>query len=307
MMTALVPIALGGMLITGGLVLLGLQLRPAPPQLSASLAQLVAKPPDSGESRASSSAADGVRSGQAQRRWLSRLLPAGVRDGAARYLGAGDADLEILELDRAALLGRALLGGLAGLILPALAAALLAVVGHVSPAAPALIALFLAVFGWLLPGYLARQHAARRRGELVEVLPDFVTLVLLRRGVGAAPEQAMKDACRGRQAWMLRLMYAEIQRAQLANTAAWDGLHRLGERLGVAELRDFADTMSSAGDGAAVVSTLQAAVTSLRHARLTRDQAVAKKRTEQLVAPGLLLLAGYIAMLFIPALMRVFG
>lgn len=295
-MSALVLLALGGMLIAGGVVLLLFQLRPAPPHLSASLAQLVAAPARAAVTRPA------ARTGNRATR-----LPANITRIAGRYTGASDADLRILEMDRAQLAARAVLGGVAGLLVPASLAAALSVVGHVSPALPALFALLIAVVGWLLPGYLVRQRAARARQQMRDIVPAFATEVRMRRGAGSAPEDAMKEACRGWRAWQLQMIYAEIQRAQLANHSQWSALHELGESLQVAELRDLADIMTGAGDGAAVIATLDAEVRNLRHAQLAEDKAEAKNRTERLVQPGLMLLAGYILMLLIPPMMRVFG
>jgi len=98
-----------------------------------------------------------------------------------------------------------------------------------------------------------------------------------------------------------------VLRAELGGEQPWDALRRLGARLGVEELRALADIVSTAADGAAVFDTLLAEARNLHHAELAAQQAEANATSERLIQPIALLAIGFVLLLLVPPLLRLFN
>src|SRR6516225_4994951 len=107
-MSPLAVIAFGGMLAAAGLVLAVMSLRPAPPRLSAVLAQLSAAPAPAGEAPTPRAHLAG--------RWS--WLPTPAARLIESHLGVTDADLEILNMTRAQLAAQKLTRAGVGLLMP---------------------------------------------------------------------------------------------------------------------------------------------------------------------------------------------
>jgi len=292
--TPLQLIAAGGMLVGAGLVLGVWAVRPAPPQLSAALAQLSTQP----SSRALVSVAADRPSG-----WL----PLPLMRLAGRYLGVSDADLEITGWTRPQLAARKVFLALAGLLMPAVLTAALAITGSTPPLVfPAAFSLIIGGGLWAAPSQEIKTKAARARTEFRAALRVFLTLVGLERQARGSPTEALEEASREWRSWPFRLMHAEILRAELAGQQPWDGLRQLGDRLEVQELRNLADIVSTAADGAAIFDTLLAESRSLQHRYLTDEEAAANAASERLVQPVALLAISFMMLVLAPAVLRLF-
>jgi tight adherence protein C len=289
--------AAGGMITAAGLVLAVVALRPGAPKLSVVLAQLNHAAPIEAPMFA------GQPVGR-QARW-GALLPAPVMSLAQRYLGARSQDLCILGISRAELAGRKAALALAGLVAPAVLAAVLLVGGvNVTAFLPALASLGLGAAGWMIPSHQVGQRAALAREEFLAALTAFLSLVGLERQARGSPTEALEEASRISGAWPFVMIHTELMRAELAGQPPWDGLRHLGARVGVEQLTNLADIVAAAADGAAVFETLLAEARNLRNAELTDQQAKAGVAGEQLSLPAIVLATGFIMLVLYPALTR---
>ena len=294
-MSPLPLIAFGGMVTATGIVLGVAALRPAPPRLSAALAQLCAVP---SAARVSTPVTVAGRWG-----WL----PSPAARFVESHLGVTDADLEILSMTRAQLAGQKLTRSGIGVLMPSVLTALVSLGGNPPPLPiPAGFALLLAGGLWIGPSNDVKKKASRARGEFRAALRAFLTLVAQERAARGSPTEALEESSRGWQAWPFQLIHTEVLRAELSGQQPWDALRQLGARLGVEELRSMAGIVSTAADGAAVFDTLLAEARNLHHAELSAQQAKDNAASERLIQPLGLLAFGFVLMILIPPLLRLF-
>jgi pilus assembly protein TadC len=99
--------------------------------------------------------------------------------------------------------------------------------------------------------------------------------------------------------------FSELRRAarqaRLSGDAVWDALDDLGRRLRVAELREIAAAGSLAGEsGAAVRQSLTAKARSLRQAALAEAETAARKQSQAMFMPLVLMGVGFVVFLIYP-------
>jgi hypothetical protein len=297
-MSPLAVIAFGGMLVAAGLVLAVMSLRPAPPRLSAVLAQLSAAPAPAGEAPTSPGA-------RLAGRWAWRPTP--VAQFIESHLGVADADLEILNMTRAQLAGQKLTRAGVGLLMPTVLTVLISLGGTPPPIIfPAGFALILAAVLWMRASTEVTRKAACGRAEFRAALRAFLQLVAQERAARGSPTEALEEASRGWQSWAYQLIHAEVLRAELAGQQPWAALRQMGTRLGVEELRGLAEIVATAADGAAVFDTLLADSRNLHHAELAAHQASENAASERLIQPLGLLAFGFVLLIIIPPMLRLF-
>ena len=108
-------------------------------------------------------------------------------------------------------------------------------------------------------------------------------------------------------AWPFQLIHTEVLRAELAGDPPWDALRELGDpSRRRANCATTAEIVSTAADGAAVFDTLLAEARSLHHAELAAQQARANAASERLIQPLALLAFGFVLIILIPPLLRLF-
>jgi hypothetical protein len=296
-MTPLSLVAFGGMVVMTGLVLVGAQLRPAAPKLASVISQLNAMP---------LATADAARSVEVAGRW--RWLPAPLAEFVEAHVGVSDADLEILSMSRSQLAARKIGRAGIGLLMPSVFTALVSLGGNPPPLIfPGAFALILAAALWASPTNEAKQKAARARAEFRAALRAFLTLVAQERAARGSPTEALEEASRGWHGWPYQLIHTEVLRSELSGQPPWTALRELGSRLGVEELRSMAEIVATAAGGAAVFDTLLAEARSLHHAELSAQQGEANAASERLIQPLGLLAFGFVLMILIPPLLRLFN
>ena len=297
-MNALSLITVGGMLAAFGIVLAVAALRPAAPKLSAGLAQLSAAPTTAARLTTQPARIGG--------RW--GWLPPRVARFVEAHVGVSDADLEILSMSRAQLAAQKLTRAAVGLLFPGVLTVLLSLTGNPPPIVfPAALALILAAGLWVGPSREAKAKAARARAQFRAALRAFLKLVAQERAARGSPTEALEEAARGWRGWPYQLIHTEVLRAELAGQPPWEALRQLGTRLGMEELRSMAEIVSTAADGAAVFDTLLAEARNLHHAELSAQHAEANAASERLIQPLGLLAFGFVLMILIPPLLRLFG
>jgi len=293
--------ATGGAMAGGGLASAARCLLPAPPpRLTAALAALErTHQPAPGGTGTWGPAGTAAESGWTQRagRLLARALPSlvGCRTRPA--------DLAILGLPAQTLLGRQGLLALFGLLLPSLAIAPLLAVGVRLPfTIPGAASLLSAAVFFLVPAWETRDRAARARTEFRAALTAYFDLVALERAAGGGAADALTRAADIGSGWVFRRLAGALASAQYAGSTPWAALSRLGVTLGVDELADLADIVSTAGEGGnAIFTSLVVKADALRSQSLTDAKALANSRSDSMSLPTAVLLTGFLLLLAYPA------
>ena len=307
------------MTILAGLLLLARAVRPAPPRLASVLEQLtpgtgtragrerggepVGGPGDAPGGR--SGALSGTQARTRPARWIAALPPS-LAHAAQHHLGATEQDLAILGLDRAVLAARKLTYGLAGLaVVPLLNLVLTLAGAGFGWAIPAVVSLGVGLLAWRVPSRQVAVRAQAAREQFRAALTVFLGLVGLERQVRGSPTEALEEAARISGGWPFVMIHTAIYRAELAGVMPWRALDDLGARIDIPQLRNLADIVASAADGAAVFDTLLAEARNMRNAQLSTEEADAGVINERLTLPQVLMAVGFIALLGWPAFSRI--
>lgn len=300
-MTGVQLLVLAGLLVGAGLVGVVRALRPAPPALAAALAQLSAEP-----STATVTASSSTARAEGTGRWA--WLPVGAADWLDRHLGVSDADLAVLGWTRGQLAARKLTLAAAGLVIPSLLGLALVFLGlGALVVLPVAVGVAVALVGWYLPTAEAKELAAKARVEFRTNLEFFLTLVAGERRARGSVEQALSEAVAVSGSVPFGRMRRAIGAAALAGRKPWRDLHALGDQLQVPELRNLADIVEAAADGAAVYNTLLATARTLRHAEASDQRTAANEASERMARPLALLVFGLTLFVLVPFMLRMFG
>jgi hypothetical protein len=295
--------ALAAGAVTGlGLTLLAAGLLPiGPPDLRAALTRLTT----TGQpSEPTAGPAPGAR-WRGSRWWAPAGAWLAARTPATGPLTAPAADLRLLDITPAAFAATQAGAAAAGLVLPALLWALATVAGlPTPPATPAVLGLGLAAAGYLAPIAAVRRRAAAARAALRVAVSAYLDLVALERAGAGSPVEALESAATVGHGPAFALISARLTLAARTGTTPYTALARLGEEVGVAELRDLADITATAADGAAIYTSLLAKARSLRGAIAADAHATANTASERLVFPVVLIGAAFLLLVFYPALAR---
>jgi Flp pilus assembly protein TadB len=168
---------------------------------------------------------------------------------------------------------------------------------------PVWASLFGAFVGWLLPGLLLRSEAAEARTDFRHALGAYLDVLVLLLAAHEGPESAMDLAARAGQGPAFAELRRAVWQARLAGEPVWDTLDDLGRRLRIEELREVAAAGSLAGEsGAAVRRSLTAKARALRQAALAEAETTARKRSQALFGPLVLMGLGFVVFLIYPML-----
>lgn len=285
-----------GLLAALTVVLLLDALRPAPPSLAVVIRRLDA----TADSR--TAATDGW---WGRRWWATHAPDLAERLGLGRYA----ADLAVLDEPPTMLLARKCGYSLLGLAFAPVLATAMSLIGLTLPVAiPAAASLILAAGLFWAPDLDLTRRARTARYELRQTLATYLDLVALERAADAGASEALhRAAAVGDGTWFARLRDTLLH-ARVATMPPWIELADLGEKLRVPELGDLATLMRMSGeDGAAVYTSLRARADALHTALLAEDTAAANAATEHLVIPVALLGLTFLALLAIPAALRLTG
>ena len=174
------------------------------------------------------------------------------------------------------------------------------------PSLPAGVTLLFAVGGALLPTPTLHQEAEKRRQSFKHALGAYFNLVGVNVAAGKGVEGALETAAAGGQGPAFAEIRQALYRAKITGETPWSGLDRLGEELGVAELRELAATVSLAGDvGAKVRDSLAAKAATLRRRGLAEIEEAANSANERMSLPVVLLVVAFIVFIGYPAVFRI--
>jgi tight adherence protein C len=218
----------------------------------------------------------------------------------AQDLGLIDRTPERHALDK-------LLGGVAGLLVPNLAAFALAALGLGPPLGiVALVSLGIAVGGFLLPDLLVRDEAEKRRRAFRHALSSYLDLVNVLLAGGAGIETALYAAADSGDGWGYQIIRNTLRRARLTGRSPWEALAELGDELGISELAELAASVSLAGShGARIRASLAAKADTLRGHQVAETEAAAEAATERMTVPVAVLLLGFLLFIAYPAVSQI--
>jgi tight adherence protein C len=163
--------------------------------------------------------------------------------------------------------------------------------------------LFGAVVGWFLPRALLRAEAEEARTNFRHALGAYLDVLVLLLAAHEGPESAMDQAAQAGDGPAFAELRRAVWQARLAGEPVWETLDDLGRRLRITELCEVAAAGSLAGEsGAAVRRSLTAKARSLRQAALAEAETVARKRSQALFGPLVLMGLGFVVFLIYPML-----
>ncbi|UOZ03401.1 type II secretion system F family protein [Amycolatopsis sp. WQ 127309] len=171
---------------------------------------------------------------------------------------------------------------------------------------PFVVAILLAIAGFLVPDLEVRAKAGRARAEFRAALSAFLDLVWITLAGGAGVESALLAAADvGHGPAFIQLRRA-LDAAQLTRTTPWATLRRLGEELDIAELAELAASLALAGtEGAKIRASLSAKAGALRTHLVADAEAEAQAATERMALPVTLLFLGFLGFIAYPAVTQV--
>jgi tight adherence protein C len=187
-------------------------------------------------------------------------------------------------------------------------AQLLLTVGGVSLglAPPLIVALVLAVLGFLTPDLQVRAEARRLRTGFRHALSAYLDLVGITLAGGAGVDSALRDSVAIGSGWAFAQIGRALDTARLTRTTPWATLRQLGDELEVSDLSELAASVSLAGtEGAKVRASLAAKAAALRTHQITDAEADAQAATERMSLPAMVLFLGFLIFIGFPALTQV--
>ncbi|MCE0536066.1 hypothetical protein LWF15_11145 [Kineosporia rhizophila] len=213
-------------------------------------------------------------------------------------------DIALTGRDIDAVMGRKLVAFAAGLLLSAAVLVGFSRLGLALPGdAGVIVPLVIAVLFFFLPDIEARSEAQARRRDFKRALGAYLDLVRLEMAGSAAPAEALPNAARVGAGWPLALIRDTLYQATTAGRDQWAALADLGERIGVAELRDLGGLLRLVGqDGAQVRDTLAARAASIRSQELAEAEGQASERDQSMSMAQLLIGFGFIVFIGYPAI-----
>jgi len=227
----------------------------------------------------------------------------------APWLPVPDTDLRLLQHDRSDWLASKVTCGALGLCLVPAVDGLLALAGHPVPwSVPVVGSLAVGLALFFAPDLVTKANAATKRADFRHALTSYLDLVVLERGAGAAPTEALEAAAEVGRGWAFEQISRALGMARNACRPPWEGLSELANEIGIAELADLATIAGVAGqEGARILDTLSARAESMRAAALAAAKARAGSRSATMVLPIAMLAGGFLVLLIFPDFYRLFG
>ena len=176
-----------------------------------------------------------------------------------------------------------------------------------SPVIPVWLALLCAAVFFVLPDLEVRRDATDKRRDLRRVIGAYLDLVSMSLAGGRGLPEALMAAAEVSDGWATQRIRNALSDARITGVSQWQALGRLGEELGVEELKDLSASLALvADDGAKVRESLASRAETMRHRELAEIEGSAGEKSQSMLVAQLLLCAGFLVFLIFPAAMRVF-
>ncbi|MER7968048.1 type II secretion system F family protein [Streptomyces sp. NPDC096080] len=263
--------------------------------------------------RARGAAYESARQSAAQDRFGGLRAQVGLRVSEF-YLQQGweqrslRADLAVLDRSWENFLATKVLLAVAGLVFgPFLFAVVWTMSLAEGPVVPVWLALACAALFFFLPDLEVRRDAADKRRDLRRVIGAYLDLVSMSLAGGRGLPEALMAAAEVSDGWATQRIRNALADARITGTSQWQALGRLGEDIGVEELKDLSASLALvADDGAKVRESLASRAETMRHRELAEIEGSAGEKSQSMLVAQLLLCAGFLVFLIFPAAMRVF-
>ncbi|MFD8686877.1 type II secretion system F family protein [Streptomyces sp. NPDC059651] len=218
------------------------------------------------------------------------------------------ADLSVIERGWEQFLATKILLGAAGLFFGPLVFVIVWTLGFgSSPVVPLWLALVFAAGFFFLPDLEVRRDAAEKRRDLRRVIGAYLDLVAMNLAGGRGLPEALMAAAEVSDGSALRRIRNTLADARITGTSQWQALGRLGEQLGIEELKDLSASLALvADDGAKVRESLASRAETMRHREMAQIEGSAGEKSQSMLVAQLLLCAGFLVFLIFPAAVRVF-
>lgn len=213
-------------------------------------------------------------------------------------------DLVVCEQGLDSLVARCLAAGSAlGAVGVTLAVALILGGVGLPVAGVPLVGMAGAAAGAVLPPYLLRDEAERRRDQVRQALPGLLDLTGILLAAGQSLEAALRTATADKHDWTHQQLQHTLYAAGIARQPAAEALQQVGARLAVDELTQLADGLAMAErEGAAMRTSIAARAHSLRERHLAAVEAKAGSATEGMSFPLVAFVVGFVVLIGYPAL-----
>jgi Flp pilus assembly protein TadB len=200
-----------------------------------------------------------------------------------------------------------LIAAVAGLLVPNLVALVLTILGIRLPlGVVAALSLPMACAGFVLPDFLLRDEAEKRRRSFRHALSSYLDLVNVLLAGGAGIETALYAAADAGDGWGYQTIRSALRRARLTGQSPWNTFADLADRLGVTELAELSANVSLAGShGARIRASLAAKADTLRGHQVAETEADAESATERMTVPVAVLLFGFLVFIAYPAVIQI--
>jgi pilus assembly protein TadC len=194
-----------------------------------------------------------------------------------------------------------------GAVFPLILTLALSLGGIQLPGAVILIgAILFGLGGYLVPDSQLRQRAKARRKSFRYALSAFLDLVSISLAGGGLVQGSLHDAAAVGRGWAFEEFRRPLELTREKGRPPWEDVGRLGDELGVPELKELSASLTLAGsEGARVRQSLVAKAESLRQRRMSEAEAEANEASERMVLPLVLLGTGFLLFLGYPAVSRV--
>jgi Flp pilus assembly protein TadB len=219
------------------------------------------------------------------------------------------ADLALLDRSFEAFLAQKVVLAGAGLFFGPFILTAAAVIGFgFNPVIPLWVALACAAGFFFLPDLEVRRDAKEKRRDFRRVVGAYLDLVAMSLAGGRGLPEALKAAAEVSDGWALRRIQTALADARITGLTQWQALGRLGDEVGVEELKDLSVSLALvADDGAKVRASLSARAETMRHRELAEIEGGAGEKSQSMLIAQLLLCVGFLIFLIFPAGMRVFS
>jgi tight adherence protein C len=212
-------------------------------------------------------------------------------------------DLAILNRPLAVHFGTKVLLGIGALIWLPMMAGILALSGSgLGSTIPAILTLGGAAFAFFIPDLALRKEAHDRRRDFRHVVGSFLDLVAMNLAGGRGLPEALMAASSVGDHWAMARIRQALSNARVIGVSPWEGVSRLGQELGIEELRDLASALALAGDeGAKIRHSLMARAESMRRKEMADVEGQAGERSQSMLIAQLLICTSFLLFLAYPA------
>ena len=296
-------------LLAGGIVGLGLlilvaALRPARVGIVEGLARL-----DASRRQPGYSISEAILATEGLSRWQLRVgarLAAALESRGLRVPSVR-ADLAVLGRSLEGFLASTVLFAVGGLLFGAVLVGLALLLDvRLGVSVPLALAVLFAVLGALLPLAALRREAAKRRQDFRHAVGAFLDLVSMNLAGGRGVPEALTAAASIGGGWPFARLRDTLAFARLQGLTPWAALGRLGDEVGLNELRDLSAALTLvADDGAKIRASLAARAATLRRRELAEMEGKAGQRSQSMLVAQMLIVLGYLLFLAYPAVSRI--